>query len=239
MTACRRKVLDALDDYLAESASKLLVVHAAQGRAREEMKSKRPPRAALMMECFDPPAEPQQHLARLDVVAKHATSALYNAVEHRRIPLRWLWMPLARLQEGLGGRTSAIVMACCVALTLIIAILCLVPYPLKVESNGKLLPQTRCYVYAPMPVASSISWWRPANRSPRAAAWWKCTISRILESRSSRCVRDITNLQRQIDVQKHRKDNKDLDASKRADMEKDVQSRRPSWRAKPNRWRRC
>ena len=32
------------------------------------------------MECFEPPAEPQQLLARLDVVAKHATSALHNAV---------------------------------------------------------------------------------------------------------------------------------------------------------------
>jgi hypothetical protein len=143
------KVLDALDAYLAESASKLLVVMPLKDD--RESKSKKPPRAALIMECFEPPAEPQQHLARLDVVAKHATSALHNAVQHRRIPFRFVWMPLAKLQEGVGGPTSAIVMACCVALTFIIAILCLVPYPLKVESNGKLLPQTRVYVYSPLP----------------------------------------------------------------------------------------
>ena len=143
------KVLDALDAYLAESPSKLLVVLPLKDE--RESKSKRPPRAALVMECFEPPAESQQHLARLDVVARHATSALQNAVEHRRIPFRWVWMPLAKAQEGVGGKTSAIVLACCVAVTLIISILCMVPYPLKVESNGKILPQTRCYVYSRLP----------------------------------------------------------------------------------------
>ena len=47
-------------------------------------------------------------IARLDVVARHATRALYNAVEHRRIPMRFLWMPLAKVQEGLGGKARAI-----------------------------------------------------------------------------------------------------------------------------------
>ena len=143
------KVLDALDAYLAESPSKLLVVLPLKDE--RESKSKKPPRAALVMECFEPPADPQQPIARLDVVARHATSALYNAVQHRRIPFRFVWMPLAKVQEGVGGPTSAIVMACCVAATLILSILCLVPYPLKLDSNGKLLPQTRCYVYAPLP----------------------------------------------------------------------------------------
>jgi hypothetical protein len=142
------KVLQALDAYLAESPSKLLVVMPLHDE--RETKSKQKPRALLVMECFEPPAEPQQILARLDVVAKHATSALYNAVQHRRIPFRWVWMPLAKAQEGVGGPTSAIVMACFVAATVIVSILCLVPYPLKVDANGKLLPTTRCYVYSPM-----------------------------------------------------------------------------------------
>ena len=141
-------MLQALDLYLAESPSKLLVVMPLKDE--REAKSKQRPRAVLVMECFEPPAEPQQILARLDVVAKHATSALYNAVQHRRIPFRWVWMPLAKAQEGVGGPTSAIVMACCVATTLIVSMLCLVPYPLKVDANGKLLPTTRRYVYSPM-----------------------------------------------------------------------------------------
>jgi hypothetical protein len=143
------RVLDALDAYLAESPSKLLVVMPLKDE--RESKSKKPPRAALVMECFETPADPQLHQARLDVVAKHATTALYNAVEHRRIPFRWVWMPVARLQEGVGGPTKAIVLACCVAVTVIISVLFLIPYPLKVESNGKVLPAARAYIYAPMP----------------------------------------------------------------------------------------
>ena len=111
------KVLDALNKYLEESASKLLVIQPLKDEREKE--SKKLPRSALMMESFDPPAEPLQLVARLDVVAKHATSALYNAVEHRRIPGRFIWMPLARLQEGLGGQGQAIAMAIAVGLTLL------------------------------------------------------------------------------------------------------------------------
>ena len=81
------KVLSALDEYLAESNSKLLVV---QPLRDERENGLRPPRSAILMECFEPPAEPQQLIARLDVVARHSTPALYNAVEHRRIPGRWI-----------------------------------------------------------------------------------------------------------------------------------------------------
>jgi multidrug efflux pump subunit AcrA (membrane-fusion protein) len=139
------KVLDALNKYLEESASKLLVILPL--RDDREKESKRLPRSALMMESFEPPAEPQQLVARLDVIGKHATSALYNAVEHRRIPMRYLWMPLARLQEGLGGKGQAIAMCIAVALTLFIAVMVFVPYPLKMDSEGKLVPVARRYVY--------------------------------------------------------------------------------------------
>ena len=74
-----------------------------------ESKGKNPPRSALMMECFEPAANAEQMLARLEVIGRHATSALYNAAEHRRIPFRFIWLPLAALQEGLGGKTKAII----------------------------------------------------------------------------------------------------------------------------------
>src|SRR5262249_51320978 len=103
------RVLTALDAYLAESTSKLLVIQPLKDD--RERDSKRPPCPALFRECFAPPAEPQQIVAKLDVVAKHATSALYNAVEHRRIPMRFLWKPLAAVQEGLGGKAKAILLS--------------------------------------------------------------------------------------------------------------------------------
>ncbi len=219
------QVLKALDDYLAESPSKLLAVMPLKDEREKEMKSKKPPRAAIVMECFEPPAEPQQHLARLDVVAKHATSALYNAVEHRRIPFRWVWMPLARAQEGVGGVTSAIVLACCVAVTLIISILCLVPYPLKVESNGKLLPQTRCYVYAPM--AGRIEHFQVAQGETFGEGRRLVEMYDFpdLGQKIITLRQDIENLRRQIDASDpEAKQEKNPDATRRADTEKDVQN---------------
>ena len=47
-------------------------------------------------------AAAEQVTNRLEVVCRHATPALYNAAEYRRIPFRFLWMPLAKLQEGMG-----------------------------------------------------------------------------------------------------------------------------------------
>jgi hypothetical protein len=141
------KVLSALDAYLAESNSKLLVVQPL--RDEREKDKIRPPRSALLMECFEPPAEPQQLLARLDVVARHSTPALYNAIEHRRIPMRMLWMPIAKVQEGIGGKAKAISALVVALVSLLGAILCLVPYQLKMESHGKLVPWARRVVYPP------------------------------------------------------------------------------------------
>jgi hypothetical protein len=143
------QVLKALDEYLTESNSKLLVVQPL--RDEREKDSKKPARAALLMECFEPPAEPQQLISRLDVVGRHATPALYNAVEHKRIPMRFVWMPLAKLQEGLGGKAQAISLAVAVGLTLLLSVLVFVPYPLKMEAKGDLQPQVRVSVYARTP----------------------------------------------------------------------------------------
>jgi hypothetical protein len=140
------KVLTALDAYLAESNSKLLVV---QPLKDDRETGRRPPRSALCMECFEPPAEPQQLLARLDVVARHSTPALYNAVEHRRIPGRLIWQPIAKLQDGIGGKAKAISATVVGLVSFLLAALFLVPYELKMDSTGKLYPQVRRVVYAP------------------------------------------------------------------------------------------
>jgi hypothetical protein len=137
----------ALDAYLAESNSKLLVVLPLKDERESE--SKKPPRSAIMMECFEPAASPEQLVARLEVVGRHATSALYNAAEHRRIPMRFLWAPLAKVQDGLGGKARAIVTLIGVGLVLLIAALVVVPYPLKMEAKGQLLPIKRAWIYAP------------------------------------------------------------------------------------------
>jgi hypothetical protein len=143
------KVIRALDEYLAESNSRLLVIYPLRDE-REGPTPRNPPRSALVMECFEAPVEPEQLTARAEVVARHATPALYNAVEHRRIPMRWIWMPLAMLQEGLGGTARTIMALVCVALTTLITALILLPYPLKMDANGKLMPTIRSVTYPPV-----------------------------------------------------------------------------------------
>jgi hypothetical protein len=138
----------ALDAYLAESNSKLLVV--VPLKDEREGENKKPARSALLMECFEPNAAPEQLMARLEVVARHATPALYNAVEHRRIPFRFVWQPLAKVQEGLGGKAKAIATLVAVGVLALVVALILIPYPLKMDANGTLLPETRRQVYSPV-----------------------------------------------------------------------------------------
>jgi hypothetical protein len=145
------KVLATMDAYLIESPSKMLVV-APQRDEREgdgKDKPKQPPRSALVIESFETPTDNNQTIARLEVVSRHATPALYNAVEHYRIPMRYLWMPLAKLQEGLGGKTKAIILLVVLALSILGAGLYAFPYPLKMEAKGEVLPQVRRVLYPP------------------------------------------------------------------------------------------
>ncbi len=140
-------VLKALDAYLAESNSKLLVLLPL--RDEREKESKKPSRSGLLMECFETTEEAQELIGRLEIVGRHAVSSLYNAIEYRRIPLRWVWLPLAKLQEGLGGKGRAILTLVFLTLVALGSVLYLVPWTLKMPAPGKLLPVTRYTLYAP------------------------------------------------------------------------------------------
>ena len=142
------KVLKALDAYLAESNAKLLVIMPLQDEREKELKKKA--RSALLMECFDTNIQPDQLMARLDVVGRHACPALYNALEHKRIPMRFLWLPLAKVQDGLGGKAKAITTAVVAGLTLLVLALIFLPFPLKMEANGNCLPKDRVWVFSPL-----------------------------------------------------------------------------------------
>ncbi|MGL4550728.1 MAG: hypothetical protein ACRC33_06035, partial [Gemmataceae bacterium] len=147
------KVLEAMDAYIQESPCRLLIIMplADEREGDGKDKPKQPPRSALVMECFEAPPDEAQTTARLEVVARHSTSALYNSMELRRIPFRWIWMPLAKLQEGLGGQTRAITLAVIAGVSILAAALYALPYPLKVDSTGMMLPVVRRVVYAPAP----------------------------------------------------------------------------------------
>ncbi|HWY86510.1 MAG TPA: hypothetical protein VNX28_07295, partial [Gemmataceae bacterium] len=141
-------VLHALDAYLAESNSKLLVVMPLKDE--RETESKKKPRSAIMMESFESNATGELAVGKLEVVGRHAASALYNSAEYRRIPMRFLWLPLAKIQDGLGGKAKAITTLVIAGLVVLVAAMIFVPYPLKMEANGQLLPIKRQQVFAPV-----------------------------------------------------------------------------------------
>lgn len=140
------EVHQALDAYVAESNSKLLVVLPLREPSTKEVKP--PPQAALVAESFEPTVEQITLVNRLRVLERHVTSALHNAREYRTIPFRFIWQPIARLQKGLGGKTRAIIAGVTLAVVLCAGALFWVPYPLKMDANGRLVPRSVRGVYS-------------------------------------------------------------------------------------------
>jgi hypothetical protein len=142
------KVLNALDDYLAESQPKLLVVQPVRDAEREK-DDKKPARSALMMELFNPPEQTEPFVQRMELVGKHAAPALFNAAEMKRVPLKFLWWPLAKLQDGLGGKAKFYWATGLLALAAVILCLIFIPMPLRMEAKGELQPVNLKHVFPP------------------------------------------------------------------------------------------
>lgn len=140
-------VARALDDYLHESQPKLLIVQPI--RDERETDKNKAARAVLVMEVYNPPEQIEPIVQRLEVVAKHAAPALYNAAEMRRVPLKFLWWPLAKLQEGLGGKRRFYAIAAVVLLAVLVGTMAAVPATLRMEAKGQLQPVELLRVYPP------------------------------------------------------------------------------------------
>jgi hypothetical protein len=138
-------VLHALDDYLAESQPKLLVVMPI--RDEREKDEKRPAKSVLLLESFNPPENAEPLIQKLEIVGKHAAPALYNAAEMKSIPLKVMWWPVKKIQDGLGGKARLITAAVVVGLALLTAAMVLVPYALKMEAKGQLEPVETAMVF--------------------------------------------------------------------------------------------
>jgi hypothetical protein len=142
-TGCKDEALPAdvfaaLDAYLAQSPSKVLVVlPLIDGRA-----GSRDQQSVLLMESFEPSQSSEELIARLQVVGRHAARALYNAHEYARIPFRRLWVFLikARIVACLAG----------VLVAALLAVLSWAPSALKLDAEGHLLPAERRWLYSPL-----------------------------------------------------------------------------------------
>ncbi|MCI0699465.1 MAG: hypothetical protein L0241_00070 [Planctomycetia bacterium] len=141
-------VAEALDNYLHESQPKLLIVQPA--RDEREKDQTRPARAVLVMESFNPPEQTEPLIQRLEIVIKHAAPALYNAAQMKRVPLKFLWWPIAKVQEGLGGKRRFIIVSIVVLLAVLIGVMTFVPSELRMEAKGQMLPVEIAKIFPPL-----------------------------------------------------------------------------------------
>ena len=148
------EVLSCLDNYLAQSNSKFLVLQPLRDE-RETIKYKEkdpkigPARSALLLESFETPQSVDQMMERLGVVAAHSGSALYNAAEMQRVPFHFIWKPIRALQGAAGGKNRFYTMLATILVVGLLLAMFFVPYPLKLDAKGQLEPEEWNYIYAP------------------------------------------------------------------------------------------
>jgi len=142
-------VHDALDDYILESQTKVLV--ATLLREPEEKESGEPgdPFGVLLAEQLKQTVPVEELAGKVEVIAPHAACALWNALTYRRIFLLPVWRAIGKGLRWLRGNRlakAAVAAAGIVALTMF---LILYPAELRLEGKGELLPEVRRNVYAP------------------------------------------------------------------------------------------
>ena len=145
-------IRDALEVYVDESGSKVIVVtllHKPEQEEGDEHKEKVPFGCLVSEQIGDEVAPTDMH-ARTEVVSRHASTALWNAQEHHKIFLKPVLKAMGSPWRLLRGRTLAKIGAVVAAILLLIGALYFVPWSLTIEGRGSLLPEERRNVYAPI-----------------------------------------------------------------------------------------
>ena len=177
----------ALDHYLAESQPKLLVV--APIRDEREKENDKPARSVMLLESFNPPEQSEPLISRMDVIAKHAAPALYNSLELSRIPFRFVWTPISKLQETLGGKRRFYTALVLTTLALISLVMVFYPSDLRLPAKGEFLPKATNYVYAPTEGEVTRIAYKPGERVVPGATLIELR-SAALEEKAARYARE-------------------------------------------------
>ena len=139
---------DALEAYVDESGSKAVIVTLLHKPELDQTKEKVAFGCVVAEQIGDEMAPTDAH-ARCEVVARHASTALWNASEYDRALLPILKL-IGTPWRFFRGRTLAKIIAVLVALVSLILILTFVPWQLTIEGRGSLLPENRRNLYAPV-----------------------------------------------------------------------------------------
>ncbi len=139
---------DCLEGYVDESGSKAVIVTLLHKPETDTTKDKVVFGCIIAEQIGDEMAPTDAH-ARCEVVARHASTALWNASEYDKA-----FLPILKLVGSpwrfFRGRTLAKILAVLAGIVTLVLVLTFVPWRLTIEGKGSLLPDLRRNLYAPV-----------------------------------------------------------------------------------------
>ena len=142
-------IRDALELYVDESGSKAVIVtllhkpetDAGGNAATSPAAKEKVPFGCLVSEQIGDEMAPSDAHARTEVVARHASTALWNAQEHDKIFMLPLLKVMGSPWRFFRGRTLAKIVGVLSAIIGVVLVLTFVPWKLTIEGRGSLLPE--------------------------------------------------------------------------------------------------
>jgi multidrug efflux pump subunit AcrA (membrane-fusion protein) len=149
------QVEDAVQEYVDESHTKMVAVLPLRRPRREEERDdteqkepEEPPFGALIVEQIEDSRVPEKMRQRVDVVGRHSSTALANALEYHSLFLLPVWKTLGKAHWLVKARTLPKTLLISGAIVAAIAALIFVPADFKLTSKGTLEPEVRRDVFA-------------------------------------------------------------------------------------------
>lgn len=155
-------IRDALELYIDESGAKALFITLLHKPIstfdKEGVKAPdRVPFGCIIAEQIGDEMPMTDSQARAEVVARHASTALWNAQTHDRIFGRKLLTAIGGPSRWFRGRNLAKILAVVGVILTIIAVMAFVPWSLTIPGKGSLLPAERFGTYAPVAQGAVVS----------------------------------------------------------------------------------
>ncbi len=148
------QVENAVNEYVDESHTKQIAVlplreHDPHADDKTRDKKKENLLGAIVIEQLVDSRAPEGLLQRVDVVRRHSATALTNAQSHEGLFLLPLWRTIGKSKVLVTARNLPKTIAAAIAIAAAVLAMWLLPWDFTVTADGKLLPETRAYVFAP------------------------------------------------------------------------------------------